>query len=68
MFSNVRIKFLILALNYENKLATREHEVNKMTQFKSALRRSSMTLIEDMLGVAALIAMLFVGLTLPGAF
>jgi len=27
-----------------------------------------MTLIEDMLGVAALIAMLFVGLTLPGAF
>jgi hypothetical protein len=39
-----------------------------MTQIKSALRRSSITLVEDMLGVAALIAMLFVGLSLPSVF
>lgn len=68
MFSNVLIKFLLTILIYENKIATREHEVNKMTQIRSALRRSSMTLVEDMVGVAALIAMLFVGLTLPSAF
>ncbi len=68
LFSSVPIKFLIFEIRYEYKVATREHEVNKMTQIKSALRRSSMTLVEDMIGVAALIAMLFVGLTLPGAF
>lgn len=39
-----------------------------MTQIKSALRRSSMTLVEDMLGVVALITMLFVGLMLPAVF
>lgn len=39
-----------------------------MAQIKSALRRSSMTLVEDMLGVAALITMLLVGLTLPAVF
>ena len=37
-----------------------------MTYFKSALRRSSATLMEDMLGVAALVTMLLVGLYLPG--
>ena len=39
-----------------------------MAQIKSALRNSSMTLIEDMIGVAALIAMLFVGLNIPNYF
>jgi hypothetical protein len=39
-----------------------------MKQIKSAFHRSSATILEDMLGVATLITMLFVGLHLPGAF
>ena len=39
-----------------------------MAQIKSALRRSSLTLVEDMLGVVALITMLFVALTVPAIF
>lgn len=36
-----------------------------MAQIKSALRHSSLTLLEDLIGVAALITMLFVGLNIP---
>ena len=68
MFLNVLLKFLRYALGYENKAATREHEVNKMAQIKSALSKSQATLLEDMLGMVALIAMLLVGLYLPGTF
>lgn len=39
-----------------------------MAQIKSALRKSQATLLEDMLGMVALIAMLLVGLYLPGTF
>lgn len=60
--------FLFNCSGYENKLATREHQVNNMAQIKSAFRRSSATFLEDVLGVAALITMLLVGLHLPGAF
>ena len=37
-----------------------------MSQIKSAARRSSDTLLQDALGVAALIVMLLVALHLPG--
>jgi len=35
-------------------------------QFRETVARSHATLIQDMIGVAALGVMLFVGLTLPG--
>lgn len=39
-----------------------------MAQITNVFRRSSATLIEDIAGVAALITMLLVGLSLPGLF
>ncbi len=39
-----------------------------VTQFKSALRNSQSTLVQDALGAASLVVMLVVGLHLPGMF
>ena len=37
-----------------------------VTQFKSALRNSQSTLLQDAVGAASLVVMLVVGLHLPG--
>ncbi len=37
-----------------------------VTQFKSALRNSQFTLLQDAVGAASLVVMLVVGLHLPG--
>ena len=39
-----------------------------MAQIKATLKRSPLNFLEDLLGAAALVSMLVVGLHLPGAF
>jgi hypothetical protein len=68
VFSLVAIKFLKSSLqlcldveHYRNKAK----EVAMIAELKAVATRSSDTLVEDAIGVAALFALLFAGLFLP---
>jgi hypothetical protein len=53
----------------ENKGATEEHEaltdMTTIRQIKTIATRAQDTLLQDAIGMAALVVMLFVGLSLP---
>jgi hypothetical protein len=68
LFANVLKKFFTHPGAYENKEATNEQttEATMAQDIKSIIARSRDTIVSDALGVAALVVMLFVGLSLPG--
>jgi len=69
LFANVLKKFFTVRFKFENNMGTNHLNTGTaemITDVKTAIERSSATLLGDVVGATALVIMLVVGLHLPG--